>query len=626
MFSYLKDLLTRKVGGIFAPRKPRSASPKPPRHLVLQLLEDRSVPSASTVEMDAYPDTARAADSTSGYGWSGYKWAQSSDGYYHITYSYYNVLSGQLNGLDASIVKEVFQEAMRLWASYAPLIFTEVSDSGENFTNGQSYDRQSTHSADIRIGSTYIDGQNGTLAYTYYPSSTANGLAGDIVFDSSEKWATNPKNGTDLLEVATHELGHALGLGHSTDSSAIMYPYYGGRFSGLGTGYLTSSDVSAIQSVYGGGQGSVTPLSALANVLGNSGGGSQPSFQVSGSTLIVNGTSGNDIIYYFAGTSSQTVSIDGKSYTIDPSKIKKVVIVGYGGNDTLYVTGSSDDETAILCPGYGVLSSKDYAVYWTGIETVDLISGHGNDRAYFYDTVGNAYFVGARSYSNMTGNGYSNYTTNYSYNAAYSGGHADVAYFYSSGNAVFVGTPSESYLYGSGWFDLASGFSTNVAYNTGGSSVAYFIASSGNDTFVGTPTYSYLSGSNYLDMTVGFSTNVAYATGGGNESAYYYDAAGNNVFVCTSNESYMYGSGYLNLAVGFSSNTAYAIHGTDTAYLFGNGNDSFTAYRTSAILAGSGYRGAAYGFSSVYVFDSGSGNRAYLDGYSYYLAMGGVWS
>jgi len=32
----------------------------------------------------------------------------------------------------------------------------------------------------------------------------------------------------DLETVALHEMGHLLGLGHSTDQNAAMYAYYGG--------------------------------------------------------------------------------------------------------------------------------------------------------------------------------------------------------------------------------------------------------------------------------------------------------------------------------------------------------------------------------------------------------------
>ncbi|MEO6725983.1 MAG: putative Ig domain-containing protein [Blastocatellia bacterium] len=63
-------------------------------------------------------------------------------------------------------------------------------------------------------------------------------------------------NSCNVQEVATHEMGHALGLGHSLDSTATMHAYahFDGRCAALRT-----DDASAIQFIYPG-SSAVTPL------------------------------------------------------------------------------------------------------------------------------------------------------------------------------------------------------------------------------------------------------------------------------------------------------------------------------------------------------------------------------
>ena len=84
---------------------------------------------------------------------------------------------------------------------------------------------------------------------------------GDIYFDDSENWTLNTtyrlRNEKSLLITAIHELGHALGIAHSTKRSALMYPYQGGRtldrlmVRGLGEVKLDVDDIKAIQTLYG---------------------------------------------------------------------------------------------------------------------------------------------------------------------------------------------------------------------------------------------------------------------------------------------------------------------------------------------------------------------------------------
>lgn len=101
-------------------------------------------------------------------------------------------------------------------------------------------------------GDTYpFDGRGRVLAHTFYPSPpNAEPLAGDMHFDDDEDWRLGAN--MDVFSVALHELGHALGLGHSDNPNAVMYPYY--RF----VSALHEEDVRAIQGMYAG-PGGQTP-------------------------------------------------------------------------------------------------------------------------------------------------------------------------------------------------------------------------------------------------------------------------------------------------------------------------------------------------------------------------------
>ena len=67
-------------------------------------------------------------------------------------------------------------------------------------------------------------------------------------FDDDETYVIAKSTGTDLLWVATHEIGHSLGLEHSNKRGAIMFPWYQGYKEDFD---LTADDVAGISQLYG---------------------------------------------------------------------------------------------------------------------------------------------------------------------------------------------------------------------------------------------------------------------------------------------------------------------------------------------------------------------------------------
>jgi hypothetical protein len=78
---------------------------------------------------------------------------------------------------------------------------------------------------------------------------------GRLHLDASEQWALSLGDGTettsesiDLESVAMHEIGHVLGLGHSTSPHAVMYPSINALQKRAD---LTVDDVQGVQMLYG---------------------------------------------------------------------------------------------------------------------------------------------------------------------------------------------------------------------------------------------------------------------------------------------------------------------------------------------------------------------------------------
>lgn len=139
-------------------------------------------------------------------------------------------------------VRVAVQQAFGLWAGVTPLSFSEAAP-GQNaeikikFVAGEHGDGSS------------FDGAGHTLAHAFFPPPNGGDLAGDTHFDDAEVWdiAIVPANGAfDLVTVAAHEFGHALGLAHSNIQGTLMFPTYAGP-----RRFLSPDDIAGIRAIYG---------------------------------------------------------------------------------------------------------------------------------------------------------------------------------------------------------------------------------------------------------------------------------------------------------------------------------------------------------------------------------------
>ncbi|MBM3975803.1 MAG: matrixin family metalloprotease [Planctomycetes bacterium] len=90
---------------------------------------------------------------------------------------------------------------------------------------------------------------SGVLAYCTTPIEVGWSIR---FFEDAWNWDDGPGtsvSGFDLQGVMCHEYGHALGLGHSSDGSATMYPSVSGN--GIPQRSISSDDIAGVQAIYG---------------------------------------------------------------------------------------------------------------------------------------------------------------------------------------------------------------------------------------------------------------------------------------------------------------------------------------------------------------------------------------
>ncbi|XP_072165170.1 matrix metalloproteinase-18-like [Diadema setosum] len=137
-------------------------------------------------------------------------------------------------------LNEILRSAFKLWSDSSSLNFTEVTNPAVDVEIVMDFVR-----GDHGDGSNF-DGRNGVLAHAFFPSP--DDIGGDVHFDKDEQFTHERASGINLLQVATHELGHSLGLGHSSTSGAVMAPYYSGYDPSF---KLHNDDIAGIRSLYG---------------------------------------------------------------------------------------------------------------------------------------------------------------------------------------------------------------------------------------------------------------------------------------------------------------------------------------------------------------------------------------
>ncbi|MDH5574695.1 MAG: matrixin family metalloprotease [Nitrospirota bacterium] len=134
--------------------------------------------------------------------------------------------------------------AFQTWEDVANLNFIEVVDDGSAVNAGTG------SFGEIRLGGHSFDGLGRVLAHGFFPPPNGVSGAGDIHFDIADLWAIDSLDGhsgtKDIFQVASHEIGHAIGLRHEFGQPALMNAFYSEAVRGL-----QPDDIAGVQFLYG---------------------------------------------------------------------------------------------------------------------------------------------------------------------------------------------------------------------------------------------------------------------------------------------------------------------------------------------------------------------------------------
>jgi len=137
-----------------------------------------------------------------------------------VTYSYRNLTPD----LPVAAVRAVIRAAFDQWSAHIPLDFLEVPSGG----NIQIGFFRLAHTKSDGTACAPFDGPAGPTGFSigghcFLRWGFGAPHACDLHFDEDENWSVNnPPSGMDLMTIALHEVGHAIGLQHEDDVPAVM--------------------------------------------------------------------------------------------------------------------------------------------------------------------------------------------------------------------------------------------------------------------------------------------------------------------------------------------------------------------------------------------------------------------
>lgn len=146
-----------------------------------------------------------------GYSHTGWKWT---------TVENYRVDTWNPQGISGTTIVSIFQTSGDAWDNQvAANIYGSVSAGGSR-ANIAVYDGVN------QFGWKDLSSTTIASTWTWKSSSSISALESDAGYNTDFSWSTSGASGSmDLQNIATHELGHTFGMGHSSSGTCLtMYP------------------------------------------------------------------------------------------------------------------------------------------------------------------------------------------------------------------------------------------------------------------------------------------------------------------------------------------------------------------------------------------------------------------